>query len=372
MSITKTDKKKGGLTGYRVRVSVVDSRGQRIQKERTVYGLDAAKNEERKMLAELKAAPSNNISFQDLYDEYVKTKQGEIRETTLNKFISDCRLHLLPFFAEKALSKISVKDVQEWKNKIKEKGFSHITNTNLYGCLRALFRYAIKMEYLEKNPVQIVGNFTTTDFQAAEEKIHFYTPEEFQRYMKAAAEKADTTLGHCLYTFFAVAYYTGMRKGEINALKWSDLDGDVLKVRRSIAQKQKGGDRETAPKNKSSIRDIQAPSILLEIMEANRAIQKKDPTYSDNFRICGGPKPLRDTTIEKFNQDAAERAGLHRIRIHDFRHSHASLLANEGINIQEIARRLGHSDIETTWKTYAHLYPRENERAMKVLENIKL
>ena len=58
------------------------------------------------------------------------------------------------------------------------------------------------------------------------------------------------------------------------------------------------------------------------------------------------------------------------IRIHDFRHTHASLLANEGINIQEIARRLGHSKIEITWNIYSHLYPREEERAVAVLDSI--
>lgn len=63
-------------------------------------------------------------------------------------------------------------------------------------------------------------------------------------------------------------------------------------------------------------------------------------------------------------------AGVKKIRIHDFRHSHASLLANAGINIQEVARRLGHSRIEMTWNTYSHLYPKEEERAIKVLDEI--
>ena len=66
-----------------------------------------------------------------------------------------------------------------------------------------------------------------------------------------------------------------------------------------------------------------------------------------------------------------EAAGVKAIRVHDFRHSHASLLANEGINIQEIARRLGHAKISMTWDTYSHLYPREEERAVKILNNIK-
>ena len=92
--------------------------------------------------------------------------------------------------------------------------------------------------------------------------------------------------------------------------------------------------------------------------------------FSDDFRICGGKQPLRDTSIENHNKIFSTAAGLPHIRIHDFRHTHASLLVNEGINIQEIARRLGHSDVQMTWNTYSHLYPREEERAVEILNRI--
>ena len=65
-----------------------------------------------------------------------------------------------------------------------------------------------------------------------------------------------------------------------------------------------------------------------------------------------------------------KKAELPLIRFHDLRHSHASLLANEGINIQEIARRLGHSNVQMTWNTYSHLYPREEKRAVEILNRI--
>ena len=92
--------------------------------------------------------------------------------------------------------------------------------------------------------------------------------------------------------------------------------------------------------------------------------------FSEENYICGADKPLRDSTIQKRNIKFAQLAGIKTIRIHDFRHSHASLLANEGINIQEISRRLGHSNVEITWNTYSHLYPREEERAVKILNKI--
>ena len=113
------------------------------------------------------------------------------------------------------------------------------------------------------------------------------------------------------------------------------------------------------------------PTPLIDILAEHKKRQMTCRDFSEEWRICGGPVCLRDTTIEKRNQKFCEAAGLRHIRIHDFRHSHASLLANEGINIQEIARRLGHSKIETTWNTYSHLYPHEEERAIKILNPIR-
>ena len=84
-----------------------------------------------------------------------------------------------------------------------------------------------------------------------------------------------------------------------------------------------------------------------------------------------GDKCLRDTSITNRSIQFAKAAGVKIIRIHDFRHSHATLLANEGINIQEIARRLGHSKIEITWNIYSHFYPKEEERALKILNEIE-
>ncbi len=127
---------------------------------------------------------------------------------------------------------------------------------------------------------------------------------------------------------------------------------------------------ETPPKNKTSYRDIQIPSNLLQMLKEHKERHKKEKRFSDDFRVCGGYSTLRDSSIENRNKLFATEAGLPHIRIHDFRHSHASLLANEGINIQEIARRLGHAKIEMTWNTYSHLYPREEERAVKILEKI--
>ena len=146
-----------------------------------------------------------------------------------------------------------------------------------------------------------------------------------------------------------------------------------MHIRRSISQKVKGDDIETPPKNKSSYRDLQIPEPLIKILsEHKKRQQETSKLFSEEYRICGGERPLRDTSIENKNKAFAKTADLPHIRIHDFRHTHASLLVNEGINIQEIARRLGHADVQMTWNTYSHLYPREEERAVEILNKISL
>ena len=144
----------------------------------------------------------------------------------------------------------------------------------------------------------------------------------------------------------------------------------MLSVTKSVAQKLNGKDVITPPKNRSSIRTLQMPAPLMTVLREHKERCRSFDTFDESYLICGGIKALRDTSVQKMNERFAEAAGVKVIRIHDFRHSHASLLANEGINIQEIARRLGHSDIKMTWNTYSHLYPREEERAIIILDKI--
>ena len=372
MPINKTNKKKDGKQGYRVRVNYTDPNGVARQIERSAYGITEARLVEMQLINDIRSkSVPHSISIGTLYDEYIKSKSHEVRESSLNKSIQILKIHILPHFTTTQLDKLTKVKLQEWKSSIAEKGLSIITQQNIYGEFRALLNYAVSMEYIQKNPLLSIGNFKNVYFEMPEQKIQFYTPEEFLRYIKVAKDSAVTLTDWGYYVFFNIAYYTGMRKGEINALKWSDLDGDILHIRRSVALKIKGkGIVETPPKNRSSFRDIQVPTPLMKILNEHKERLSQVKGFSEDFRICGGITCLGDTSISNRNKKYANLAHLHQIRIHDFRHSHASLLANEGINIQEIAKRLGHSNIEMTWNTYSHLYPRENERAMKILNKI--
>ena len=371
-------KNKDGLQKYNVRVNYISDDGKPKQLTRTAYGLEAAKDLERRLDIEIKIKgekPTSKMTIQQLYDEFIAVKKPEVRETTVEKHETNFRLHIQPTMGSIRIDKLTIPMLQEWKNYIEQKGFALKTKTHAFSTFRAMFNYAIRMEYIGKNLLNTVGNFKAA-FEIVPE-MDIYTAHEFTQFISVAERlaKEHQSKHHDLseweyYVFFNIAFYTGLRKGEIHALKWSDLDGAYLSVKRSITQKLKGADRETPPKNKSSVRTLQMPLPLIRVLEEHRKRQEKLEHFTEDFRVCGGERCLRDSTLQNRSKRFAELSGLKLIRIHDFRHSHVSVLANEGINIQEIARRLGHSRVEMTWNTYSHLYPREEEKAVEILNSI--
>jgi integrase len=372
MPIYKTGKSKDGKQGYRVRVNYTDGNGKYQTKTQIVYGAPEAKAAEQALLASVAEQPMRSrMTVKNLFDEYIAVKRLEVRDTTLDKAASILSNNVLPYLGNVKISKLDLCQLQGWKTTISEKDLAIITMQNIYSAFRAMLNYAVRMEYIPKNPLDRIGNFKEVYFENPQDTIRYYTADQFKKFIAVAAKHMDTMTDRGYYVFFNIAFFTGLRKGEINALRWGDIDGNILHVRRSVAQKIKGKPIiETPPKNKSSYRDLQLPQNLMVILQEHKALQQKEKSFTEEYRVCGGISCLGDTSISNRNIRYADEAGLPHIRIHDFRHSHASLLANEGINIQEIARRLGHSKIEITWNTYSHLYPREEERAIKILESL--
>ena len=371
MPIYKMNGKKNGQQKYRVRINYNDSAGNHRQITRIAYGNAEARNLEATLLKQVKETPATSrMTMQELYNEYTAAKKHEVRETSLLKTKNRLEHHVLPYCRNMQLEKIDAAMLTKWKNTLSESKLAVSTRRGIFGEFRAMLNFAVRTGRLSRNPLSLVGNFKNAYEINHQERLQYYTPDEFKKYIACARKSASTITEWGYFVFFAIAYFTGARKGEINALKWSDIDGDFLHIRRSITQKLKGGDKETPPKNKTSYRSLQMPLPLIRILAEHKERQKEIKYFTEDFRICGGPNCLRDTSIDQANRRFAKAAGLPRIKIHDFRHSHASFLANEGINIQEIARRLGHSKIEITWNTYAHLYPREEERAVKVLNTV--
>ena len=380
MPIYKVDGvKKDGLQKYNVRVNYISDRdGKPKQLTRAAYGSEAAKDLERQLLSEIKEKGENafkRLTVGQLFEAFIAVKTHEVRESTVEKHRDNYRIYIEPTMADVQIDKVTIAAAQEWKLFIEQKELAIKTKQNIYSTFRAMFNFALKMEYLLRNPLSVVGNFKTV-FQNKPE-LEIYTAQEFNQFIGIAKQQAqerqeihrDMSEWE-FYAFFNIAFYTGLRKGEIHALMWTDFDGEYLSIKRSITQKLGGEDRETPTKNKSSVRTIQLPRRLINVLNEHRARQEKMGRFTESYRICGGERCLRDSTIQNRHKHYAKLAKVKLIRIHDFRHSHASLLANEGINIQEIARRLGHARVEMTWNIYSHMYPREEEKAVDVLNKI--
>jgi len=384
------NKKKDGLVLYNVRVNYIDITGKYRNVSRRVYGFEEAKELEQALIREVKntSGSTERMTVQQLFDDFTSVAKHEVRESTLEQYEQKYRLYIAPTMGNIYIDKLSLSVLKDWKQRVEEmpivrkadekRELSFATKQHCYSTFRVILNYALKMEYIERNPILKLGNFKDSKATPIKNNSEeYYTKSEFLKYISVAKQLAEEKQAKRndlsewdFYVFFSIAFYTGLRKGEINALQWSDICDNMLSVTKSVSQKAKGEDRITLPKNKSSIRDIQMPTPLINALAEHKQRYTQNNQFKESFRICGGLRCLRDTSLDKKNRLYSDRAGLKHIKIHGFRHSHASLLVNAGINIKEVARRLGHSKVEMTWNTYSHLYPREEEKAVEILNNM--
>ncbi len=365
--------KKDGLLKYRVRVNYTDVNGKNCQVERTAYGLDAARQMEVELKQSLKVEPlGSRLTVSQLFDEYIHAQQKAVKQSTLDSANYIMSEYILPTLGSVKLSKLTAPVLQRWKNDIDSTDLAFGTKKLIYRRFCAMLNFAVKMDYLQANPLAKLGGFKAPiEITTANDEMDFYTVEEFQKYIAAAyayAKGKDTALTWSGYVFFCIAFYTGARKGEIRALRWCDIKDGTIFISKSI----NNDNIVTAPKTKSSIRAVGIPAPLAEVLAIHKKRCSTTDGFTDECYICGGLKAVSCSYLRKKNLDFATSAGLRVIRIHDFRHSHASLLINSGISIQEVSRRLGHADTTVTMRVYAHMYPSEKERALAVLDTVKI
>ena len=204
---------------------------------------------------------------------------------------------------------------------------------------------------MPKNPVKLCDPIGSKKGQ----ELNFFTLDEFNQFIK----KVNTDEPY--YTIFNILFWTGIRRGELLALRPCDFDfeNNLLHITRNMVYIQNYKPMITTPKTEKSKRTITLPKFLVDIVK--NYIQKDFITSHDLlFEVS-------PTVLFNKLKHYIKLAGLKTIRIHDFRHSHASLLIEQGYSPLMIAERLGHEKIETTLKTYSHLYPnKQNELAEKL------
>ena len=166
-------------------------------------------------------------------------------------------------------------------------------------------------------------------------------------------------------------FFTGVRPGEAMALKFSDLNKYYIDINKTISEH---GEREiNSPKTLTSYRKISIDKRLYkELTNLKNEYNKKYNYNNYDYFIFGGIKPLSPTSINRRKEKACKLANIRKIKLHEFRHSHATLLLNKKILIHEISKRLGHSDISITLNTYTHTSEIQEKRVIKTLSLIRL
>ena len=235
---------------------------------------------------------------------------------------------------------LSAFDEDLLKKHLSNVGISQNTKKSYCSVMARIYKFGAEKCKLPKD--QITIHMTTT-----KREYKIYTLEEYQKFRQYLEPMS--------LVFFDLLYFTGLRKGEAMALDASDVK-DRIHVYKSIDPRGEI----TTPKTQSSIRTIAVPEFLRKELDDYIATLPNYP-HQPLFPVS--------TCYFKRVHDKAERlSGLHHIRIHDFRHSHASYLISQGVNVADISRRLGHASIGITLNTYAHLYKDHDDDIASMLE----
>jgi len=293
-----------------------------------------------------------------------------IRDNTLSSYNSMIKNYIKPNIGDRALVFLTTADVQKMYNTVKKQGrirkhpllghqLSDSMIRSIHMMLHQALDAAVKQRLIVKNPTN--GTTIPKNNYAPKQVL---TDSQLDRFMNVVRQDK------LWYDFFYTELMTGLRLGEICGLKWLDFNENSgrLKISRTLHKKKGGGYTFGETKTDTGTRTIILPPSTAEFL-LNR---KKSSIGEWIFHNPIKPEdPINPHAAYCKMKVLLKNAELPLIRIHDFRHSHASLLANNNINIQEIARRLGHTKIEMTWNTYSHLYPREEEKAIQVLNKIE-
>ena len=298
-----------------------------------------------------KASADMDMELGTFVEIYFEDKKNELKQNSIRNKRYMIQTHILPYFEKRKMNEVVPADIIQWQNTIQEKGLSKTYERMLQNQITALFNHAQKIYNLQNNPCKKVKKMGKSDA----DKMEFWTLEEYERFISVIEPGTDTHL------MAELLFWTGMREGEMLALTPKDIDliGGLITVSKTFYRTE-GKDVITTPKTDTSNRTIMIPEFL----------SNEIKSYMDGY--YGLPQeqrlfPIVARTLQKRMSKMMEKAGVKKIRIHDFRHSHVAYLINQGVQPLIIKERLGHKDIKITLNTYGHLYPSQQKQVVEML-----
>lgn len=328
-----------------VSVYFVDWKGERARKLKRGFGTKREAQEwERQFLNQSKE--DLDMSFEAFVELYKRDLKERLKRSTWLMKTSVIDQKILPYFRKKKVQEIKPTDIIAWQNVMltwrdeNGRGYSPTYLKTIHNQCSAIFNHAVRYYELKSNPAAKAGNMG----KEKTKEMLFWTKPEYQCFSDAMMDKPVS------FYAFEILYWCGLRLGEMLALTAADFDFVKNTVRINKSYQRIGcEDIVTDPKTAKSNRTVQMPDFLAEEM---KDYIKSLYGISNNERIF----PISKNYLHHEMDRGCKATGVKRIRIHDLRHSHVSLLIDMGFSAVAIADRVGHESIDITYR-YAHLFP---------------
>jgi len=285
------------------------------------------------------------------------------KESTRENYLNNLNKRILPVLGSMPVNEIKRKDLKFFFDKKYAEGLNLSTIKLIRAPLNGIPAYAVELELIESNPMRDLA----LKYKKKKFEIDPLTESESQLFL----EQAQTYMNGEYYPSILCALRTGMRIGEIQALKWKDIDFDNRQI--EVKRSYRNG-RMTGTKSHKR-RRVDMTLHLTETLKAHRTAQKRDalkngmPVSEFVFSRADG-ELLNRGWIRKALNDCTERAGLRQIRIHGLRHSYATIRLMKGHNVGDVSYQLGHSSIKITYDVYAHWMPGQFKSEVDELDTL--
>ncbi|PGB20457.1 site-specific integrase [Bacillus toyonensis] len=311
----------------------------------------------------------SQMTYTAYMDEWVKERKIHLQKSTFETHMIYYRNIIQPKLGHFKLGQIEPIHIQKFINDlVNDTNYSPHTIHLVFRIISASLKKAQVMKLIKENPAT-----GTTLPRRVRKEINVWTYEQVCYFLEESRNVKRLT--RC-YVAFVMSILTGMRQGEIMGLRWKDIDFDrgIIYIRQTLTQT---AEIKPGAKNASSVRSIHIPAKLIEVLNEHYKKIKDERIfhgrgYNDNdLVICTQDgRPMIPRNLRKEFYHLTEKLGLPKIRFHDLRHTHATLLIQQNVNVKLIAERLGHSDIETTLNTYSHVLPDMQKSVSDKLDKI--
>lgn len=320
---------------------------------------------------------TNKISLKDYICSWAKTfKLGTIKDSSYDTLEKTIRNHIVPYIGSIHLQQVSSSDIQNLLHELKKRGYSYSTVKKAHDCLNDVFRHATIADDVQKNPMLLVRMLASSEFPKKE--IRIFTKEECALIIEEASRLYST--GKPVYQYadaYILMLHTGLRMGETIGLKKTDWDKSnaTLHVQRniqSISKRDGNGDRIQGKQLVVNTTKTYSGDRILPLNQAaTDALTRLCEQHPDcEYIVCSSkgdqipPERLERTFYRLLNNVKIDQAGTHSLR-----HTFASMLFDEGVDVKTVSELLGHASIQITMNTYIHLIGKKKMGAVEKLDN---